>query len=126
MTGENQERKTIVLGDLKGVEVLREDIFAYMKPSGNSMTPIIHSKDKILIENRDWVREAYGRYDYRVGDAVYCKVKGRYYVHLIKAIKKDGDSLFYQIGNNKGRINGWTNESNVFGVVIEVNGKLII
>ncbi len=42
--------------------------------------------------------------EYAVGDAVLCRVSGNWYLHLIKAIK-DGR---YQIGNNRGGINGWT------------------
>jgi hypothetical protein len=36
------------------------------------------------------------------------------YLHLVKAINKNQ----YQIGNNRGGINGWTNRSNIFGKVI--------
>lgn len=42
-----------------------------------------------------------------MGDIVFCKVKGRYYTHLVKA-KGDRGVL---IGNNHGRINGWTETS---------------
>lgn len=48
------------------------------------------------------------------GDIVLCKVGGRYYVHLVKAIRKGQ----YQIGNNRGGINGWT--SRIFGKVTKV------
>lgn len=43
---------------------------------------------------------------------VFCKVKGRYYTHLVKA-KGDRGVL---IGNNHGRINGWT--KSVFGKIL--------
>lgn len=46
-----------------------------------------------------------------VGDVVLCKVKGREYLHLIKA--RDADR--FQIGNNKGHINGWIGKHGVFG-----------
>ena len=39
-----------------------------------------------------------------LGDIVFCKVKGRYYTHLVRA-KGDRGVL---IGNNHGKINGWT------------------
>jgi hypothetical protein len=51
----------------------------------------------------------------KVDDIVYCKVKGRYYTHLVKAKNSDKDLL---IGNNKGKINGWTKQ--VYGKVIEI------
>lgn len=39
----------------------------------------------------------------KIGDIVLCKVNGVQYLHLVKAIS--GGRV--QIGNNKGRINGW-------------------
>jgi hypothetical protein len=44
-----------------------------------------------------------------VGDIVLCKVNGFQYLHLIKAIQ--GKS--FQIGKNRGRINGWIGENEV-------------
>ncbi|MFK7769319.1 MAG: hypothetical protein AB8B55_19005 [Mariniblastus sp.] len=41
-----------------------------------------------------------------VGDVVLCKVKGAQFLHLIKAIQ----GKRFQIGNNRGRINGWVSE----------------
>ena len=46
-----------------------------------------------------------------VGDIVLCKVKGREYLHLVKAIQGQR----FQIGNNKGRINGWITANSIFG-----------
>jgi hypothetical protein len=54
--------------------------------------------------------------DPEVGDIVMCKVKGNFYLHLIKAVK--GDT--YQIGNNRGHINGWTSRSCIYGKCIKV------
>lgn len=45
-----------------------------------------------------------------VGDIVFCKVKGRYYTHLVKA-KGDRGVLI-------GKINGWT--KSVFGKVTKI------
>lgn len=38
-----------------------------------------------------------------VGDIVLCKVNRSQYLHLVKAIQGSR----YQIGNNRGGINGW-------------------
>lgn len=46
-----------------------------------------------------------------VGDIVLCKVNGREYLHLIKAIQ----GARFQIGNNRGRMNGWISTNSVFG-----------
>ncbi|HUM05158.1 MAG TPA: hypothetical protein VLT90_06840 [Terriglobales bacterium] len=51
-----------------------------------------------------------------VGTIVLCKVKGVQYLHLVKAIAGDR----FQIGNNRGRINGWTSRRNIFGVVTKI------
>lgn len=50
-----------------------------------------------------------------VGDIVYCKVHGRFYTHLVKATDPVKGLL---IGNNKGRLNGWTKQ--VYGKVVEI------
>lgn len=75
---------------------------------GNSMVPLIKSGQEHLLEPVQID-------DVMVGDIVYCKVRGNFYTHLVKAIDpKKG----CQIGNNKGRINGWTKQ--VYGRVVEV------
>lgn len=78
------------------------------KEPGNSMLPLIKSKQPVKIEPITWELV-------NVGDIVYCRVHGRLYTHLVKAIDKNKGCL---IGNNKGRINGWT--KSVYGKVIEV------
>jgi len=50
------------------------------------------------------------------GDVVLCKVNGAQYLHLVKAVQ--GDRV--QIGNNKGRINGWTSRKQVYGKLVKV------
>lgn len=65
---------------------------------GNSMLPIIKS-------GQDHELSPTTLDKIKIGDIVYCKVKGRYYTHLVKAINDNKGAL---IGNNKGNINGWT------------------
>lgn len=52
----------------------------------------------------------------KVGDVVLCKVNGREYLHLIKAIQGPR----FQIGNNRGRINGWISAGAIFGRCVAV------
>ena len=75
---------------------------------GNSMTPLIMSGQKHKIIPIKWEKCS-------INNIVYCKVKGKFYTHLIKAIDVKKGVL---IGNNKGKINGWTKQ--VFGKVIEI------
>ncbi len=49
--------------------------------------------------------------DLQIGDIVLCKVNGFQYLHLIKAIQ----GKRFQIGNNRGRINGWIGENGIYG-----------
>ncbi len=58
--------------------------------------------------------------DVSIGDAVFCKVGSRYYTHLVKAKIAKGESYIYQIGNNHGKINGWTTLDKIFGKVIAI------
>jgi hypothetical protein len=51
-----------------------------------------------------------------VGDIVLCKVKGAEYLHLVKAIQ-DGR---FQIGNNRGFINGWVGPHSIYGRLVSV------
>jgi hypothetical protein len=52
----------------------------------------------------------------QVGDIVLCKVNGTQYLHLIKAIQGPR----FQIGNNKGRINGWITAGSIYGRCVRV------
>ena len=53
-----------------------------------------------------------------MGDVVLAKVAGTVYLHLVTAIA--GERVL--IGNNRGRINGWTGKQRVFGLCVEVDG----
>lgn len=50
------------------------------------------------------------------GDIVLCKVNGNEYLHLIKAIQ----GARFQIGNNRGRINGWVGANSIYGKCIGI------
>lgn len=90
------------------IEKLQKGKTIISKEGGNSMTPLIKSKQPVKIEPIVWQ-------DCESGDIVYCKVNGNLYTHLVKAKSaKRG----VQIGNNHGRINGWTKK--VYGKVVEI------
>jgi len=75
---------------------------------GNSMTPKLKSKQPVRLAPCTWE-------ECEKGDIVYCKVKGNLYTHLVKG---KSDSRGVLIGNNHGRINGWTKK--VYGKVVEI------
>ncbi len=85
-----------------------------MKAFGSSMLPILKSGSQLAFAK---VKE------YRIGDIVFCKVKGRYIdAHLI--IKTDAHKGFL-IANNHGFENGWTRT--IYGKVVsgEYQNKVI-
>ena len=92
------------------VERLEKGETVSFRPKGNSMTPRILSGDLVTVSPDLTKVEA--------GDILFCKVHGNFYVHLVKAVKTEGDEKSYLIGNNKGRINGWTKK--VFGKIISI------
>jgi hypothetical protein len=52
----------------------------------------------------------------KVGDIVLVKVHGNVYLHLIKAI----NGPRFQIGNNRGGINGWVGANCIYGIATHV------
>jgi len=52
-----------------------------------------------------------------VGDIVLCKVSGTEYLHLVKAIQGGR----FQIGNNRGLINGWVGPKAIYGRCVKVS-----
>jgi len=53
---------------------------------------------------------------FEVGDIVLCKVAGNEYLHIVKAIQNGR----YQIGNNRGFINGWIGPQSIYGKCVKV------
>ncbi len=79
------------------------------RPRGGSMTGRIESGQLCTVAPVD-------SSSLQVGDIVLCRVHGSEYIHLIKAIQ-DGR---FQIGNNRGGINGWIGSNSIFGKCISI------
>ena len=88
------------------IKRLQEGETVSFRPWGNSMSPKIKSGQLVIVAPVEGNLE--------VGDIVLCQVGGHQYLHLVKAIKGDR----YQIGNNKGRINGWIGKTQIFGRLV--------
>ncbi len=54
-----------------------------------------------------------------VDEVVLCRVAGRDYLHLIKAIRGPENARQYLIGNNRGGINGWVGRAAIFGRLLD-------
>lgn len=87
------------------IEKLKAGETVQFQPRGNSMIGIIASGQLVTVVPIGTEE------DIAKGDVVLCKVGGADYLHLVKAVRNGA----YQIGNNRGRINGWTSRANVFG-----------
>ena len=86
------------------IERLRAGETVSFRPRGHSMSPKIESGQLCTVAPVDPGTIA-------VGDIVLCKVRGSEYLHLVKAIQ-DGR---FQIGNNRGFINGWVGANAIYG-----------
>lgn len=79
------------------------------RPRGNSMSPRIEPGQLCTVAPIDVAT-------LRTGDIVLCKVRGAEYLHIVKAIQ----GKRFQIGNNRGFINGWVGGSAIFGKLMKV------
>lgn len=86
------------------IKILKQGQQVTIKPRGHSMTGRVNDGDSVTLYPCD-------KGSLNVNDVVLCKVNGRQYLHLIKAI--DGDR--YLIGNNRGGTNGWTGLNSIYG-----------
>lgn len=96
---------TTYINDLKNGKTVS------FRPHGGSMAGRIESGDLCVVE-------PIGKRILKVGDVVLCNVNGSQYLHLIKGI----NGQQYQIGNNRGRINGWIEAGNIYGVCVKIEG----
>jgi hypothetical protein len=88
---------------------LRKGETIQFRPRGSSMSGRIESKQLCTVA-------PVNPSDVKPGDIVLCKVYGAEYLHLVKAVQ-DGR---FQIGNNKGHINGWIGSNGIYGRCISV------
>jgi hypothetical protein len=91
------------------IEALRRGETVKIRPRGHSMRGKINDGDLVTVAPCDtnllWP-----------GDVVLVKVKGRDYLHLVKAMN-DGR---FQIGNALGHINGWVGANCIYGKVTRI------
>lgn len=91
------------------IERLQRGETVSFRPRGNSMAPRINSGALCTVEPVDAA-------DIGIGDIVLCKVRGNQYLHFVKAIQGPR----FQIGNNRGGINGWITASGIYGRLVSV------
>ena len=91
------------------IEKLKLGETVTFRPRGHSMAPRIKSGQLCTVAPVD-VRTLV------VDDIVLCRVAGSEYLHLVKAIQGGR----FQIGNNRGRINGWIGANGIYGRLVKV------
>lgn len=79
------------------------------RPRGSSMSGKIESGELCTVEPVDPAT-------LEVGDVVLCKVNGARYLHFVKAIQGPR----FQIGNNRGGVNGWITGHSIYGKCVRV------
>lgn len=92
------------------IERLKRGETVTFRPRGGSMTGRIESGQLCTAE------PVADHATLQVDDIVLCKVHGAEYLHLVKAIQGQR----FQIGNNKGYINGWIGPNSIFGRCVKV------
>lgn len=89
------------------IEKLQGGESVVITPRGRSMAGRVEDGQTVVVHPVNITELA-------VGDVVLCKVAGRQYLHLVKAI----DGTRFQIANNKGRINGWIGPASIYGKAV--------
>lgn len=74
------------------------------------MAPRVHDGDSVTLAPAT---------TYDVDDIVLVRVKGRDFLHLVKAVDSQGRFL---IGNNRGGLNGWVGLTAIYGKAVQVGG----
>jgi hypothetical protein len=93
------------------ITILQSGQTVQLRPHGNSMQGRIESGQLVTLDPITIDTTLV------VGDIVLTKVNGKQFLHLIKAIGSDGR---FQIGNNKGHVNGWCTLSSIFGKCVAI------
>lgn len=92
-------------------EALRRGETVRIRPRGHSMRGKVNDGDLVTLAPCDTAT-------LRVGDIVLVRVHGSDYLHLVKAV----DGARFQIGNNRGGINGWVGSGAIYGIAVRVEG----
>ncbi|MDQ2731079.1 MAG: hypothetical protein M3Y56_05425 [Armatimonadota bacterium] len=92
------------------IEKLQQGQTVQIRPRGHSMKGKVNDGALVTVTPCETG-------DLQIGDIVLVKVKGNEYLHLIKA--KDTQGRF-QIGNNRGGINGWVGAHCIYGKAIRI------
>ncbi|MCA9886394.1 MAG: S24/S26 family peptidase, partial [Anaerolineae bacterium] len=91
------------------IEKLQKGETAQIRPRGHSMKGKVNNGELVTLEPCE-------PEELKKGDIVLVKVKGRVYLHLIKATAKGR----FLIGNNRGGTNGWVGGNSIYGIATKI------
>lgn len=91
------------------IEALQQGKATQIKPLGHSMRGKVNDGDHVKLEPCD-------PETLKPDDIVLVRVKGRVYLHLIKAVNQGR----FLIGNNRGGVNGWVSSNAVYGIATKI------
>lgn len=91
------------------IEALRRGETVTICPRGDSMAPLVNDGDLVTLAP---VNPA----TLRPGDMVLVRVERSNFLHLVTAV----DGARWQIGNNRGGINGWVDADAIYGIAVHV------
>ena len=84
-----------------------------LRPSGHSMTPIIHHRQQVTIS------PVPDDAPLKAGALVLVKVRGTWLLHRIGKV---GDDQF-QIAHARGKVNGWVRRQAIAGIVTRIDSQ---
>lgn len=87
-----------------------------IRPRGKSMEPLIMDGEEVKLIPHDTAVDDI----LKVGDIVLVRIgtTSKVFLHKILQVEQRGHDIYYQIGNNKGGVNGWVDPGCVFGVKV--------
>ena len=86
------------------IERLQNGEIIVSREPGNSMEPILKSREPVILVP---IKDEEELYSLEEGDIVFAKVHGNCYTHKVYAIDREKG---VKIGNNHGHENGWTKQ----------------
>lgn len=92
----------------RAIEALQRGETTQITPHGNSMKGKVNDGDTVTLSPISG--------ELKIDDIVLVRVSDNVYLHLIKAV--DGER--FQIGNNKGKINGWVGKTAIYGKAVKI------
>jgi hypothetical protein len=91
------------------IQKLQNGAAVKIRPRGHSMTGKVNHGELVTLQ-------PCAPDSLKPDDIVLVKLKGRVYLHLVKAVNNGR----FLIGNNRGGINGWVGANNIYGIVSAV------